>query len=141
MASNNPVLIICDVPVIHRPKPKRIYKMQYNMSHNNNGLLNNRRLNPGKKTRKNHHENKINKLNNKTFGKISFNLDLISLEEIENDFNEFKSKNEEIEVQKELLNLLRKAKNNNHQKENIRRNFGKFTEMNCPDCKNCELIV
>ena len=52
MASNNPVLIICDVPVIHRPKPKRIYKMQYNMSHNNNGLLNNRRLNPGKKTEK-----------------------------------------------------------------------------------------
>ena len=141
MASNNPVLIICDVPVIHRPKPKRIHKMQYNMSHNNNGLLNNRRLNPGKNSRKNHHENKINKLNNKTSGKISFNLDLISLEEIENDFNEFKSKNEEIEVQKELLNLLRKAKNNNHQKENIRRNFGKFTEMNCPDCKNCELIV
>ena len=141
MASNNPVLIICAEPVIHRPKPKRIHKMQYNMSYNNNGLLNNRRLNPGKYSRKNHHENKINKLNNKSSGKISFNLDLISLEEIENDFNEFKSKNEEIEAQKELLNLLRKAKNNNHQKENIRRNFGKFTEMNCPDCKNFELIV
>ena len=115
--------------------------MQYNMSHNNNGLFSNRRLNPGKNSRKNYHENKINKLNHKTSVKHSFNLDLISLEEIENDFNEFKSKSEEIEVQKELLNLLRNANNNNHQKENIRRNFGKYTEMNCPDCKNFELIV
>ena len=127
MDSNNLALIICDEPVIHKPKPKRIHRMEYSMSHSNNGLFNNRRLNQGKILRKKYHENKNNKINNRISRNLPFNLDLISLEEIENDFNEFKSKNEEIEVQKELLNLLKKANNNKYKRENIRtlRNFKK----------------
>ena len=125
MDSNNLVLIICDEPVIHKPKPKRIHKIQYNMSHSNNNLFNNRQLKADKIQRKNYHDNEINKINYKASKNLPFNLDLISLEEIENDFNEFKSKSEEIEAQKELLNLLRKA-NNNHKKENICRNFRNF---------------
>ena len=125
MDSNNLVLIICDEPVIHKPKPKRIHKIQYNMSHGNNNLFNNRRLKADKIQRKNYHDNEINKINYKASKNLPFNLDLISLEEMENDFNEFKSKSEEIEVQKELLNLLRNA-NNNNKKENICRNFRNF---------------
>ena len=119
MDSNNLVLIVCDEPVIHKPKPKRIHKMQYSISGGNNALFNNRPLNPKKIPRKKYYDNKNNKINYKTSSKLPFNLDLISLEEIENDFNEFKTKNEEVEVQKELLNLLKKANNINHKKKNI----------------------
>ena len=41
----------------------------------------------------------------------SFNLDFISLEEIEKDFKEFKSKSEELEVQNELISLMFEADN------------------------------
>ena len=139
MASIKPVLIICDETVIHKPKPKRINKIQNNVSHINNGYFNNRLLNQNKMIRRHNHEKK-NKFNNKTSEKISFNLDLISLEEIENDFNEIKSKNEELEVQKELLNLLRNA-NNNFKKKNYCNNSRKFKRPKNPDYKNYELII
>ena len=126
MDSNNLVLIICDEPIIHRPKPKRIHKIQNSMSNCNNGLFNNRHFNQGKNQRKNCYNSRNNKINYKASRKLPFNLDLISLEEIENDFNEFKFKREEIKVQKELLNLLRKSNNNNHKKENICRTFRNF---------------
>ena len=42
---------------------------------------------------------------------LPFNLNSISLEEIENDFKEFKIKNEETEVQRELIDLILKADN------------------------------
>ena len=136
MSSIEPLLIIYDHPII-KPKPKRIHKMQYNMSHNNNGLLNNRRLNPGKNSRKNHHENKINKLNNKSSGKLSFNLDLISLEEIENDFKLIKSKSEEIEVQRELINLMKRASDESYRNESYK-NFQRIKRPQNPFCKNIE---
>ena len=50
MASIKPVLIICDEPVIHKPKPKRINKIQNNVSHINNCYFNNRLLNQNKMT-------------------------------------------------------------------------------------------
>ena len=128
MDSKNLVLIVCDEPIIYRPKPKRIHKIQNSMSNCNNGLFHNRHFNQGKNQRKNCHNSKNNKKSIKAFRNLPFNLDLISLEEIEKDFNEIKFKKEEIKVQKELLNLLRKASNYNHKKENICRTFGNFTK-------------
>ena len=139
MASIKPVLIICDEPIIHKPKPKRINKIQSNMSYFNNGHHSQLNQNKNKTNRRHNHEKK-KKNNNKASEKISFNLDLISLEEIENDFNEIKSKNEEIEVQKELLNLLKKA-NNHYKNENYPNNFRKFKRPKNPDYKNFELFI
>ena len=140
MASIKPVLIICDEPIIHKPKPKRINKIQSNMSYFNNGHFSNRQFNQNKISRRyNHGKNNKNNNNRKT-EKISFNLDLISLEEIENDFNEIKSKKEEIEVQKELLNLLRNA-NNHYKNENCPNNFRKFKRPKNPYYKNFELFI
>ena len=139
MTSIEPILIICDEPIIHKPKPKRIYKTKNNISYIDSEHFSNRLFNPCKMTRK-HNNEKRNKNNNKASDKISFNLDLISLEEIENDFNVIKSKDEEFEVQKELLNLLRNT-NNNYKKENCHNNFGKFKRPKNPDYKNFELIL
>ena len=141
MASIKPVLIICEEPIIHKPKPKRINKIQSNMSYIHKDHFSNRLFIKNKMSRK-HNHGKRSKIahNNEKPEKISFNLDLISLEEIENDFNEIKSKNEELEVQKELLNLLRKA-NNKYKKENYPNNFGKFKRPKNPDYKNFELII
>ena len=141
MASIKPVLIICDEPVIHKPKPKRINKIQNNMPHINIGHFSHRQLNQNQnKMNRRHNHEKKRKNNNKGKEKMSFNLDLISLEEIENDFNEFKSKNEEIEVQKELLNLLRNA-NNNYKNENYCNNFRNLKRPKNPDYKNYELVI
>ena len=139
MASIEPLLIICDEPIIHKPKPKRIHKIQNNTTYNNNGLFNHRLLKPKTSRINNHHENKNNKIKNKQ-KKLSFNLDLISLEEIENDFNDFKSKSEEIEVQKELITLLKKTNNNgNCYRRCI--NFGKNKRPINPIYKDYELAI
>ena len=141
MASIKPVLIICDEPVIHKPKPKRINKIQNNMPHINSGHFNHRQLNQNQnKMNRRHNHEKKKKNNNKPSEKISFNLDLISLEEIENDFNEIKSKKEEIEVQKELLTLLRNA-NDRCKNENCPNNFRKFKRPKNPYYKNFELFI
>ena len=141
MASNEHVLIICDEPMIHKPKPKRINIIQNNVQNINSGHFNHRQLNQDKNKinrRLNHEKKKKN--NNKKSEKMTFNLDLISLEEIENDFNEFKSKSEEMEAQKELLNLLRNA-NNNYKEENYCNNFRKFKRPKNPNYKNLELVI
>ncbi len=62
---------------------------------------------------------------------LSFNLDLISLEEIDNDFKEFKSKSEETEVQNELINLLKETNN-----ESLNENFQTIKRPEKPFCKN-----
>ena len=46
----------------------------------------------------------------------NLNLDLISLNEIDNDFKDFKSKKEAQIVQKEITNLMKKAKMNKKNK-------------------------
>ena len=84
--NSDPLLVICNTPKIYHPKPKRINKI----------------MNYKEEQRK----YKIKKILKKKI----LNLDLISTEEIENDFIEFKNKNEEIEVQKELFSLIKKTK-------------------------------
>ena len=132
MASIKPLLIVSDQPIIHKPKPKRIFKIQNNMSNHYNELRNNREIKQKISKYKHENENKNKKIKKKKSKRLSFNLDLISLEEIENDFNDFKSKNEEIEVQRELLNLL--IKNNNNQRYCI--NKGKYKRPENPFFKN-----
>ena len=66
MAYIKPVLIICDEPIIHKPKPKRINKIQSNMSYFNNGLFSNRQFNQNKMSRR-HNHGKINKIKNNQF--------------------------------------------------------------------------
>ena len=50
----------------------------------------------------------------------TFNLDLISENEIKNDFDEFKSKSEEIKAQKELIYLIKKCKKEKKNKNNMK---------------------
>ena len=134
MAKTEPVLIICKEPKIHKPKPKRVNKktniFQYNKSN-----INNRQSN--KKTNKiNNQENRRGK---NYFGEdkrkqYSFNLDLISFEEIENDFKIFKSKSEEIEEQRELINLLKKSCDESCRNDN----FQKIRRPKKPSCINID---
>ena len=136
MASTEPLLIICAEPKIHKPKPKRINKksniFQYNKKSNNyNRHLNHRpqRNNYEQKKNKNYlHEDK---------NEMCFNLDLISLEEIENDFKLIKSKSEEIEVQRELINLMKRASDESYRNESYK-NFQRIKRPQNPFCKNIE---
>ena len=50
----------------------------------------------------------------------NFNLDLISINEINKDFSEFKSRKEEMKVKKELLNLIKKVKKSKNNKNNAK---------------------
>ena len=107
--TSEPQCIICDSPRIKRPKAERIRKIK------NEKIF----------------------LCNKP--RIEFNLDKISLSEIEKDFIEFKFKNEEKKVQNELLNLLQKAKTNKVNKNYLTRKtpqrpLYKYYE-------NCELVI
>ena len=135
MSSIEPLLIIYDHPII-KPKPKRIHKIQNNMPKNTNDLFTKKSLKSKSLRINNQQENCGNKIKKKNSEKLSFNLDLISLEEIENDFNDFKSKTEEIEEQKEILYLLKKANNNNSC-----RNIRKYKRPENPICKNFEFII
>ena len=63
--------------------------------------------------------------------------DLISFEEIENDFKDFKSKSEDIQVQKELIQLIRKAENESCRNE-CYENYKRIKRPQNPFCKNIE---
>ena len=113
MATEEPLLIICEEPKIHKPKPRRINKNS-NIFQNNNKSKYKRNQNRHSSKMNFYDEKNINsknQLNEERGQNICFNLDKISLEEIENDFKLFKSKSEDIKVQKELLNLIRKVEN------------------------------
>ena len=107
--TSEPQYIICDSPRIMRPKAERIRRIK-----NEKVFLFNK-------------------------PRIEFNLDKISLSEIEKDFIEFKFKNEEKEVQNELINLMTKAKTNKKNKKYLTRKtperpLYKYYE-------NCELVI
>ena len=124
MATSKPIIIICAEPKIHKPKPKRINKKSNIFQYNKKCLYNNRQF---KQRNSRMNNNEYKKCNMKCFvhdernKNISFNLDLISLEEIENDFKEFESKNEEIEAKRELIHLLWKADNETKRNDCYRR--------------------
>ena len=134
MASKEPLLIICAEAKIHKPKPKRINKKSYIYQYNKKPNHYNRYSNPRTSRMNNHDQKKKNYEKNE---KLCFNLDLISLEEIENDFKEFKSKSEEIEVQRELINLMRKANDESCRNDSFK-NLHKIKRPQKPYCTNIE---
>ena len=138
MATQEPILIICPVAKIHKPKPKRINKKSNIFPYNKKSNFNNRQIKP-RSSRINNYEYKKNIKNNhqEKNEKFSFNLDLISLEEIENDFKVFKSKSEEIEEQRELIKLIGKADDEYFRKECFT-NSQRIKRPQKPFCKNIE---
>ena len=99
--SNEPKLIISEANIIYKPKPKKLYnEKQFNhfTSKTHENRMNNQKH---KKRRENWNLN----LKRKGITK-SQNFDLISFEEIENDFKKLKARSEIVEVENELLKLL-----------------------------------
>ena len=123
MAAKEPLVIPCSNAKIFRPKPKRINK-KYNIYQFNKKCVYNNRQPKQKNSKADYNnESKKNVLKNYLYEEknkaLSFNLDFISLEEIDKDFKEFKSKSEELEVQNELINLMKKADNEYYYNDNV----------------------
>ena len=104
-------------PILYRPKPKKLYithilnkdktyKKHFPLSPTSNSNFN---LNNMKK-KKNYKEKKNSK----------FDINKISLEEIETDFNLLKARSEVIEVENELLSLLRNSTKDNSMDEDTK---------------------
>ena len=101
MKTKNEKIISCEIKKIHKPKPKKLYKI-------NDCFKGNSKFNPGQRKIPNynndfynkrsieHNKNKLNK----------FDFESISLEEIENDFMAIKAKSEALKVENELLKIL-----------------------------------
>ena len=141
MATKEPLLIICKEIKIHKPKPRRINKKSNIIQYNNRGIYMNRHQKQRGQKIDNYDHKKINQLQNyineEKGKKLSLNLDLISFEEIEKDFKDFKSKSEDIKVQKELIRLIRKAENESCRND-CYENYTKIKRPKNPFCKNIE---
>ena len=138
MATKEPLLIICKETKIHKPKATRINMKSNIVQYNNGGIYMNRQPKQRGQRIDNHELKKLNKLQNYINGKKhSFNLDLISFEEIEKDFKDFKSKSEDIQVQKELIQLIRKAESESCRNE-CYENYKRIKRPQNPFCKNIE---
>ena len=99
VVSNEPKLVICEANIIYKPKPKRLYKTNLKLAPHSH--VNKIKKQKHKKSSENFD------LNLKKQGSAkSQNIDLISFEEIENDFKMLKAKSEIFEVENELLKLL-----------------------------------
>ena len=99
--SDKPKLIISKTNIIYKPKPKKIYKSSQNFSlfHLPN---NSYQLCPKKKIPK-----KIDLNLKKTKSeKLKFDMESVSLEEMEKDFNRLKAKREITTVERELKQIL-----------------------------------
>ena len=99
--SDKPKLIISKTNIIYKPKPKKIYKSSQNFSlfHLPN---NSYQLFPKKKIQK-----KIDLNLKKTKSeKLKFDMESVSLEEMEKDFNRLKAKREITTVERELKQIL-----------------------------------
>ena len=104
VVSNEPKLIICETDIIYKPKPKKLYKSNLKLSPLNNLA---RSSNENQKhARKNKKKRENWNLDLKKDIAKSQNFELISFEEIENDFKELKTLSERVQVENELLILL-----------------------------------
>ena len=135
MAGKEPLMIVCNSSKVYQPKPKRINKKYNIYQYNKKCVYNNRQLKTRKIMSDFNYENKKNCIKNYFYEDknkaLSFNLDLISLEEINKDFKEFKSKSEELEVQNELVSLIKEADN-----EHYREDFHLIKRPENPSCTN-----
>ena len=135
MAAKEPIIIMSSSSKIYNPKPKRKNKKYNIYQYNKKCVYNNRQLKTRKIMSDFNYENKKNCIKNYFYEDknkaLSFNLDLISLEEINKDFKEFKSKSEELEVQNELVSLIKEADN-----EHYREDFHLIKRPENPSCTN-----
>ena len=108
--SNEPKLLVSDINIIYKPKPKKVYISNFELSSKTNFTTNH--LESKMHNRKHKHRKKHENWNLKKNGITkSQNFDLISLDEIEKDFKELKARREIVQVQKELLKLLENSTN------------------------------
>ena len=133
MKSKNEKIICCEVKKIHKPKPKKMFKI-------NDCYKGNIKCNPGHRKMPNYnhdiYKKKKNEYNNKNkYNK--FNFDSISLEEIEKDFIAIKSKNEALKVENELLQILLEP--SNKEKCNNIKNNNKIKKQFTPEEKKCTI--
>ena len=117
--SDKSKLIISKTNIIYKPKPKKIYKSKPNYSLN---LYPNKsyQINPKRKNKKNLD---LNLKNNAKSEK--FDVESISLEEMEKDFKRLRAKREISKVEEELKQIMEEStkdksreKNNNKKKKN-----------------------
>ncbi len=106
VVSDEPKIISNDV-IVYKPKPKKVYKS------------NNIKISPLVHNKKKHHHKHTKKNDNfdldlkNTRNTKSLNFELISFEEIENDFKELKTRSEKrITGENEILMLLQKTTKN-----------------------------
>ena len=144
MNSNDPLLILSEAPKIYKPKPKRLGITPINLPNWNHVRINGHPCKtPVTKTKnlnnicKNHHDNtaksNLTKKDNIKDGKFDF--DLISLEEIERDFNNFKARSEILKVENELINLMRRNSTKDSLNED---NSTKIERAKNPFFNNCD---
>ena len=111
VVSNESELIVNDINIIYKPKPKKVYKSNFELSPKSITISNQDTKTHGKKHKNRKKHENLN-LNLKKNGMTkSQNFDLISFEEIENDFKLLKAKSEMVQVQNELLKLLENSTN------------------------------
>ena len=111
-----------DSPILYRPKPKKLCK-SYNI------------FKSEKSHKKHFHLSPIsNEQKNK---KTKLDFDDISLKEIESDFKMLKARSEIIEVENELLSLLRNSTKENSLEEDLKDNI-KIKRPKNPFLKNLE---
>jgi hypothetical protein len=108
-----PIIILqnSEYPKIYRPKPKKLCN-SHNIFHPKKTKKKKFALSPAANTNLNLNKYK-NKNENKTKKSEKLDFDKISLEEIERDFNKLKARSEIIEVENELLSLLRNSTKEN----------------------------
>ena len=146
MNSNDPLLIFSEVPKIYKPKPKLLVITPINLSNWKYVRINGHPCKtPVTKTkylnnpRKKHHTNtaKSNMTNKKDEAEDKFDFDLISFEEIENDFNNFKARSEILKAENELISLMRR----NSTKDSLNEDNNKSIERaKNPFFNNCDEI-
>ena len=95
-------------PILYRPKPKKLC-ISYNILKNKNSHKKHFHLSPISNEQKNK--------------KTKLDIDDISLKEIESDFKMLKARSEIIEVENELLSLLRNSTKENSLEEDLKDNI------------------
>ena len=111
-----------DSPILYRPKPKRLC-ISYNQVKNKNSHKKHFALSPT--------------TNEQKKNKAKLNFDEISLKEIERDFKVLKARSEIIEVENELLSLLRNSTKENSIEDDLKDSI-KIKRPKNPFLKNLE---
>ncbi len=109
-------------PKLYRPKPKKLC-ISYNIVKNKNSHKKHFHLSPSSKEQKNK--------------KTKLDFDDISFKEIESDFKMLKARSEIIEVENELLSLLRNSTKENSLEDDLKDNI-KIKRPKNPFLKNLE---